>query len=83
MLCAKAIRISIAKVLIPCPHQSVHILFHNPMKLTDLIPAEPSAVVQSDRVEPEFGHRILSLDMHVSRFIPVTSIEEKPLGTNT
>jgi hypothetical protein len=77
--CAKAIRISIAKVLIPCPQQAVLILLHKSEKPIYFIAAESSAIVQPDRIEPKFGYLILSFDMHMSRLILVTGIEEKPM----
>jgi len=49
------------------------------VKLTDFITAESSAIVQPDRFQPKLGHLILSFDMHMSRLISVTSIEEEPI----
>lgn len=43
----------------------------------NLFAAEPPAPFQSNRVQPELGLAVITLDMYVRRFAPVAGIEKK------
>jgi len=57
--------ISTAKVVIPRLHQMVLILFDDTPNSPQFHATEPSAAVQAERVEPELGNAVITLDMNV------------------
>ena len=50
-----------------------------PLYTTDFRSIEPAAAVQPDRIEPEFGDLVLTLDVDVRRLIAVIRIKEEPI----
>jgi cystathionine beta-lyase family protein involved in aluminum resistance len=52
-------------------------VLHNRPNPVDFLPAEAVAILQANRFKPEFGLTIVTLDMHVRRFIGVACIKEK------
>jgi hypothetical protein len=46
---------------------------------TNLPARKPSTPVQSDRVKPELGQFVLTLDMDMRGFIAISRIEEEPV----
>jgi hypothetical protein len=52
--------------------------FHNVLKFAQLGPAEPSARMQTDWIEPELGRMAVALDMHVWWLGVITRVEKKP-----
>jgi hypothetical protein len=56
---------------------------HEPLDSVDLDSRETAAALQSDRIEPEFGHIIVAFDMDVGRFVSIASVEEESVWANT
>jgi hypothetical protein len=54
-------------------------VLHKSVELTDFIAAKSPAILQPNRIEPKLGRLVFSFDMHMSRLVPVTSIEKKPV----
>lgn len=52
------------------------------MKSVDLIPVEPAAALQPDRIEPEFSNLVLALYVNVWWLFPVSGIEEESVRFN-
>jgi hypothetical protein len=48
----------------------------NPIQFS---PSKSSAFLQPDRRKPKFRHLIISLDVHMRRFITITRIEEESI----
>jgi len=57
-------------------------LVNNTVDLPYLSPAEPTALLQSDRIQPELCDFFIALNMNMMWFVSVTRIEEKPKRTN-
>jgi hypothetical protein len=75
------IRISIAKEVIPTPQQTFSVFFDKPLYPTDFAPAETTAIVKSDRIQPEFSSILVAFNVDMRRFITVSRIEEESIGT--
>jgi hypothetical protein len=59
------------------------VLLDEPLYAVDLISPEPVTMLQSKRIEPEFGCIILTLDMNVGWLLAITCIKEESVGTNS
>ncbi len=42
--------------------------------------AETAASLQPDGIDPELGDIVVTLHVYVERFIPISGIEEEPVG---
>jgi hypothetical protein len=49
----------------------------------ELIWSEPAAAVEHDRIDPEFGRVLVSLNVDMWRFLTVVCVEEKPVGADS
>lgn len=49
----------------------------------DFRPVKPAAALQSDRIKPKLGDLVISFNMNVLRFVPITRIKEKPVWPNS
>jgi len=52
---------------------------HEPFDLAYLHPREPTAALQANGVQPQFGDIIVAFDMNVGRLVPITGVEEEPV----
>jgi hypothetical protein len=55
---------------------------HKLLHPIDLSWGKSSASFQSDRIEPELRHFVISLNMYMRRFIPITRVKEETVGTH-
>jgi hypothetical protein len=53
------------------------------MYAIDFSSCEAAAALQSDWSEPKFCHIIVSFNMDVLRLIPITSVKEKAIRSNS
>ena len=56
------------------------VFFDNLMNLADLRPVESAASLKPDRIKPELGNIIITLDVDVLRLIAITGVK-KGLGS--
>lgn len=56
-------------------------LSHEFMNATDFLTRNPTAFLQPDRIKPKLRHLVFTFDMNVGGLIPITRIEEEPIGT--
>jgi hypothetical protein len=53
------------------------------LNASELCAAKPSIALQSDRLKPELCHFIITLDMHVRKFVTVACIKEEAVRTDS
>jgi len=75
--------ISTAKVVIPSLHKIVLIFFDTTTNSSQFKAIEPSAGVQADRVYPEFGNAVITLDMNVWGFVAISRIKEEAIWSSS
>lgn len=68
---AEGTRISVTEELIPTPQQGRLIVLDDLLDSVQVLAREPTASLQADRVEPELGFAIITLDMDVGWFVPI------------
>jgi hypothetical protein len=49
----------------------------------ELVRPEPAAAVEHDRIDPEFGRVLVSLNVDMWRFLTIVCVEEKPVGSDS
>ena len=57
------------------------ILINKFVDSTNFYSTKSSTTLQPDRVKPEFGNFVITLNMDMLRFVPITCIKEKPIGS--
>jgi hypothetical protein len=57
-------------------------LFNHLNQPVYLSSVKTTATLKSDRVKPEFSYSIIPLDMNMLRFLSITRVEEKAIGTH-
>jgi hypothetical protein len=67
---------STTKVLIPTAPYLGAAFIDQSLDLIQLRTAESGTSLETYRVEPELGFRVIALNMDVTRFVPVAGIEE-------
>jgi len=67
----------------PILHQLVVVFFYYLMYAIDFFSGESAAAMQSDGYKPKFCHFIVSLNMDMLRLVPITSVKEKAIRTNS
>ncbi len=55
---------------------------HERMDAPNFWTGHAATLLQSDRIKPKLGHLILSFDMHMGRFIPITDTKEEAIRTD-
>ena len=70
---------SIAKVVIPRPDQLLSIVLHKSVEAVNLSSGKSSAILKSNRIEPEFGNLVVPFDMDMGWFIAVACEEKEPV----
>jgi hypothetical protein len=63
----------------PSLHQLALIIRYNALNVHDLLPTESATSGESHRFQPKLCQPILSLHVHVQRFVAVAGIEEQPV----
>jgi hypothetical protein len=63
----------------PSLHQHLSIFGDNCLDSPQFTGLEPNVSVKTDRIEPDLHHGVVSLDMNVRWFVPVSRIEEEPV----
>jgi hypothetical protein len=51
-----------------------------PLDLQNLSAAKSAADLEADRAQPKLRRLILTLDMDMGRLIPISGVEEEPIG---
>ena len=54
---------------------------HQTQDTTNLGPTEATAFLKANRIEPDLGPILITLDVDVRRLLAVTREEEEPVGT--
>ena len=68
---------SMVETIIPSPHESQLIFLYDTRYLPNLGAPQSIAALHPDRVQPELGDSIVTFNVHVWRFIPVSNVEEE------
>jgi hypothetical protein len=66
----------------PSPQQDGLLFLYNPLNAPQLGSPEAAAPLQSDWLQPEFCHILISLNMNVFLLVSIASIEEEPIRPN-
>ncbi|MCI0667032.1 MAG: hypothetical protein L0Y43_03145 [Methylococcaceae bacterium] len=82
-LSAVGISISIVEVRIPSLFDLLFMGADKPHNSANLISREAAAVLQAHRIKPKLGDFVISFDMDVGRFIPITREKEKAVRSNS
>src|SRR6266851_2349764 len=75
---ASGVGLSAVKELIPCLQEVPLVSLHQIADSVDLLPTEPMAAFDLDRVEPELRLAVVALNVNVRRLVAVAGVEEKP-----
>ena len=65
------------RAIIPSPHESQLIFLYDTRYLPNLGAPQSTAALHPDRVQPELGDSIVTFNVHVWKFIPVSNVEEE------
>jgi hypothetical protein len=49
----------------------------------EFVRSEPAAAIKHDRIDPEFGRVLVSLNVDMWRFLTIVCVEEKPVGSDS
>jgi hypothetical protein len=71
---------STVKELIPTPQQAITVLLNQCLYPIDLISTIPTAILQSDGIEPELGDIVVTFNMSVRRLVAVGRVKEEPIS---
>jgi hypothetical protein len=66
----------------PTPQQRLLILLHQLLDPTDLVSSETATIPQPNLIKPELRSVLVVLDVNMSRFFAVASIEEEAVRAN-
>jgi hypothetical protein len=72
-----------ATVFIPTPQQLRQVLLDQILKAVDFASGKAPTPTKSDRIKPELGSAILTLNVNMAWLVAVASIEEEPIRTYT
>ena len=67
------------EMLIPRLYEFLLMFFNNPENTPNFRFTESAAFLQLDRFEPEFRNAIVALYVHVTGFVAIAGVEEKPV----
>jgi hypothetical protein len=67
----------------PAFQQPLLLLLYQFQDSIDFLSGEPETAFQQDRIEPNFRLVVFAFHMDMGRLIPVTRIEEKPVGSRS
>ena len=70
---------STPEVFIPSLHKLYVMIPDDFVNSTEFCPIKATASLQPDRIEPEPGDLVLTLDVNVLRFIAIAGVEEQPV----
>jgi hypothetical protein len=59
------------------------VLFYEPLYADDLISPEPATLLKPDRIEPEFGFVMFTLNMNMGWLLAITCVKKESVGTNS
>ena len=76
---AFGIFVSTAEILIPRPYEFPSMFFGYPCNTRKFGPTETAASLQPNGFEPELCNIGVSLHMHMTGFLTVAGVEEKPV----
>jgi hypothetical protein len=48
-----------------------------------LRPSEAAAILEPDRIKPEFGVHVIPLDMNMRGLMTIRGVKEKPIGSTS
>jgi hypothetical protein len=72
---------SIPEVFIPSLHKLYVMIPDDFVDSTELCPIKATASLQPDRIEPQLGDLVLTLDVNVLRFIAIACVKEQSVRT--
>jgi hypothetical protein len=59
------------------------VLFDDFLDRKEFVRSEPTASIKHDRIDPEFGRVLVSLNVDMWRLLAVVCVEEKPVGPDS
>jgi hypothetical protein len=75
--------VSTVEEFMPAFQQPLLLLLYEFQDPIDFFSGEPETAFQQDRIEPNFRLVVFAFHMDMGRLIPVTRIEEKPVGSRS
>jgi len=73
---------STAEILIPGSYKVLSIFLDNGSNTRDFRPTKSSASLQSNGSEPEFGHMVVALHVHMEGFLAIAGVEIEPVRSS-
>src|SRR2546421_10911740 len=52
------------------------------LKSIYFVAAKPAAALQANRIEPKLCHLVVTLNVDMRRFIPISRVKEEPVGSS-